>query len=91
MLADTLYGFDVFDEPDLVQVIVELPGVRKEDLSVDLHNTTLDIVARAGTRQYHRHIELEIPVKGEPVISGKNRVSRDPAGKGLGSCRWFFR
>jgi len=81
MQSGTLSGVDVFDEADRLQVIVELPGVHKDDISVDLRRTTLDIVAHAGTRRYHRDINLGIPVKGEPVICGNNGIFKIILGK----------
>jgi len=81
MQAGTLSGVDIFDKADRLQVIVELPGVHKDDISVDLGSTTLDIVARAGARRYHRHIDLGIPVKGEPVICGNNGIFEIILGK----------
>jgi len=69
-----LYGVDIFEETDRFQVVVDLPGVQKDDISVDLQSTTLDIVAHAGAKRYHRHIDLGIPVRGEPVISGNNGI-----------------
>ncbi|MEN6610075.1 MAG: hypothetical protein ABFC24_04470, partial [Methanoregulaceae archaeon] len=37
---------DIFDEPDRLQVIVELPGVEEDEISVELRENTLTI--RAG-------------------------------------------
>ena len=76
-----LSGVDIFEEADRLQVVVELPGVQKDDISVDLQATTLDIMAHAGERRYHRHIDLGIPVRGEPVINGNNGIFEIVLGK----------
>jgi len=74
MQGSWLSGMDIFEETDRLQVVVELPGVQKDDISVNLQATTLDIMAHAGERRYHRHIDLGIPVKDEPVINGNNGI-----------------
>jgi HSP20 family protein len=74
MQSGRLSGVDIFEETDRFRVVVELPGVQKDDISVDLQRTTLDIVAHAGAQRYYRHIDLGIPVRDEPVISGNNGI-----------------
>ena len=76
-----LYGVDIFDEIDRLQVIVELPGVSKEDISVNVKANALKIVAMAGTRQYHRHIDLGVPVRNDPEIHYNNGVLEIMLGK----------
>jgi len=76
-----LYGVDIFDEIDRLQVIMELPGVSKEDISVNVKANALKIVALAGARQYHRHIDLGVPVTGEPEIHYNNGVLEIMLGK----------
>jgi len=81
MQGHWLYGVDIFDETDRLQVIVELPGVSKEDISVNVKANALKIVALAGARQYHRHIDLGVPVRGEPEINYNNGVLEIMLGK----------
>ena len=77
-----LYGVDIFDETDHFQVVVDLPGVQKDDFSVEMQSTTLDIMAHSGAKRYHRHIDLGIPVRCEPVINGNNGIFEIILGKG---------
>jgi HSP20 family protein len=81
MQAGTLSGVDIFDEIDRFYVIVELPGVSKEDISVNVKANALKIVALAGARQYHKHIDLGVPVKGDPEIHYNNGVLEIMLGK----------
>jgi HSP20 family protein len=65
---------DIFEEAQRVQVIVELPGVDENEVSVALKGTTLTIKAGKGERKYKKEIDLEIPVKGEPKTQYKNGI-----------------
>ena len=41
-----------------VKVVVEMPGVRKEDIKVNAANSKVDIDASYNSRKYHKSIEL---------------------------------
>lgn len=49
---------DIFDEPDHVLVVAELPGVGPDDLSVDLQEDILNIKAQRGDRKYQKEVLL---------------------------------
>ena len=81
MQFGTLSGVDIFDEADRLQVIVELPGVSREDISVNVKANALKIVALAGAREYHKYIDLGVPVRSEPEIHYNNGVLEILLGK----------
>jgi HSP20 family protein len=74
MQSGTLSGVDIFDETDRLQVIVDLPGVSRENISVNVKANALKIVALSGAREYHKHINLDVPVRGEPKIHYNNGI-----------------
>jgi len=81
MKSGTLSGVDIFEETDRLQVIVDLPGVSREDISVNVKANAVKIVALAGAREYHKHINLDVPVRSEPVIHYNNGVLEILLGK----------
>lgn len=66
---------DVFDEKDDVVVIVEAPGVREEDIALDLNEDILDVSARGGNRRYRKEVLLPCKVRaGNMTYSYKNGI-----------------
>ena len=55
---------DVMETDGEVKVIVELPGVEKEDIK--LHGTERSLTISVGTRQRKYHKEVELPAKVDP-------------------------
>ena len=53
---------DVFDEEREIKVFAEMPGVRAEDIRLDLKDDILDIRAESGKRKYHKEVLLPAPV-----------------------------
>jgi HSP20 family molecular chaperone IbpA len=51
---------DLFEEPDGLRVVVELPGVASEDIDCALRGQTLEIVTR-GPHRYAKSIALPAP------------------------------
>lgn len=49
---------DVFDHEDDVQVIVEMPGVSREDIELDASDTRLRIRAEGELRKYNEAVKL---------------------------------
>lgn len=72
---------DVFDEKDVVRVIVELPGVEEGDVKTELEGDLLKIRAERGDRKYEKDIELPAAVKGEFKPRYKNGVLEIELGK----------
>jgi len=66
---------DVFDEKDEIRVYAEMPGVRQEDIKLDLKEDILDISVQSGDRKYHKEILLPVKVKAENLTSSyKNGI-----------------
>jgi HSP20 family molecular chaperone IbpA len=80
-----LSGVDIIDDADRLQVIVDFPGVKEDDISVVVQATTLKISSRAIDRKSHPiFIDLGIPVKGEPSLRYRNGVLEVSLGKEWG-------
>jgi HSP20 family protein len=56
---------DVFEEPDCVRVVAEMPGVGLEDVKLELSEEGLSIQAARGDVQYHKQVAL--PAEFDPV------------------------
>ncbi len=55
---------DVIEDEDKVRVVVEMPGVDKENISVTVSDDgkKLYVSARSGDRKYYKEIDLPAPV-----------------------------
>jgi HSP20 family protein len=60
---------DVFDEEDEIHIYAEIPGVKEEDIKLDLREDILDISAQSGDRKYHKEVLLPGKVKAETMNS----------------------
>jgi len=49
---------DIMEAEDKLLVVVEMPGINKEDINLDSNGTTLDIKASSEDRKYSEHVEL---------------------------------
>ncbi|MBY0577708.1 MAG: Hsp20/alpha crystallin family protein [Burkholderiales bacterium] len=49
---------DIFDEPDRVLVVAEVPGVTQEDIRLELHDDVLALEAEQGEAKYAKEILL---------------------------------
>lgn len=49
---------DIFEEPDHVLVLVEMPGVGAEDLQLELQDDILTVMAAKGQKKYRKEILL---------------------------------
>jgi HSP20 family protein len=49
---------DLFDEPDCILVVAEMPGVASDDVTLDLHDDILTIGAERGDKKYRREVLL---------------------------------
>ena len=54
---------DIFDEKEELIVIAEMPGIREEDIKLDLKGDILDILAHSGDKKFHK--EVLLPAKGK--------------------------
>ena len=53
---------DIMEAEDSLHVVVEMPGVSREDITLDSNGTTLDIKALTEDRKYSEHVELPAKV-----------------------------
>ncbi len=58
---------DVFEEPDHVSVVVELPGVGPDDLSIEVADDILNIRAQRNKKKYHKEVLLPAAFKPEQM------------------------
>ena len=52
---------DLFDEPDEIVLVAEMPGANEEDVSVELHDDVL-VLETSGERKYAREVLLPAAV-----------------------------
>jgi len=52
---------DLFDEPDEIVLVAEMPGANEEDVSVELHDDVL-VLETTGERKYAREVLLPAAV-----------------------------
>jgi len=65
-ISDTIEPFtDVIEEDEVVRVVVDMPGVEKEDINIEATETELRISAERGDRKYHKVVTLPCKVKPE--------------------------
>lgn len=65
---------DVFDEADEVLIYVELPGVKQEDIKIQMSGRTLRIEAEHADGRYRKIIQIPESAKGMPSYSYKNGI-----------------
>lgn len=66
---------DLFDEKDEVVIIVEIPGVNGEGITLNLKEDILEISAVGKNRKYHKEILIPAKVKAETLTSSyKNGI-----------------
>jgi HSP20 family protein len=66
---------DVMESDDTVRVIVELPGVRKDDIKIDAHERLLDIEVDNEAKQFRHQVDLPCDIQPDSVkASCKNGV-----------------
>ena len=58
---------DVFEEPDHVSVVVELPGVGPDDLSIEVDDDILNIRAERNKKKYQKEVLLPAAFKPEQM------------------------
>ncbi len=63
---------DVIETDDEVQVIAEMPGVRKEDIDLNATERSLEIKAEGENRRYHEIVELPCEVVPESAKARYN-------------------
>ncbi len=49
---------DVFDEPDQLLIVAEVPGIMPEDVQLELHEDILILAAEKGDKKYRKEVLL---------------------------------
>ena len=49
---------DVFDEPEHVLIVAEVPGIMQEDVQLELHDDILILAAEKGDKKYRKEVLL---------------------------------
>jgi HSP20 family protein len=66
---------DVLESDALVRVIVELPGVKKDDIKIDAHERSLNVAVDNDVKQFHEQVDLPCAIQPNSVkASYKNGV-----------------
>ena len=60
---------DVFDEKDHILIIIELPGVEEEQISIKVKGDILTLSAANGGRKYYKEVVLPKDVDADIVTS----------------------
>jgi HSP20 family protein len=58
---------DIFEEPDHVSVVVELPGVGPDDLTIEVADDILNIKAERNKKKYQKEVLLPAAFKSEQM------------------------
>ena len=56
---------DVIEEDDVIKVIIDMPGVEKEDINVEATERTITVSAEREERRYFKRVTLPKPVLPE--------------------------
>jgi len=60
-------NFDIFDEDNLVMIVVDLPGADQNSIRVEVKGDTLLLEASGSGRRYFKEILLPAPVREETI------------------------
>ena len=60
---------DIFNEKDEIRVCAEMPGLKEDDIKLDLRDDILEIAAQTGDRKYRKELLLPIKVKTKNMTS----------------------
>lgn len=58
---------DVFEEPDHVLVVAEMPGISRKDVQLELKDDILTIVAERGDKKYRKEVLLPATLTAEEM------------------------
>jgi len=58
---------DILQADDTLHVIIEMPGINKEDIKIDLAGDILNIKAHGNDRKYSEQIELPVKVLSDQI------------------------
>ncbi len=73
---------DLFEEPDHVLVVAEMPGIGKEDVQIEIHGDVLTISAQHGDKKYRKEVLLPASFAREQIeIACNNGVVEIKCGR----------
>jgi len=72
---------DVFDEPDCLRIVAELPGVAERDIKTSFDPKSHSLVIIAPNHGYYKEVDLPSQATGEVVTSYKHGVFEVRVGK----------
>jgi HSP20 family protein len=58
---------DIFEEPDHVLVVAEMPGIGEDDVTLDLKDDILTIAAERGPKKYRKEVLLPASFDSEKL------------------------
>ncbi len=56
---------DIFDEPEEVHIVAEMPGIDEKDIKLDIKGDILNISAEGENRIYQKEVLLSCPASAE--------------------------
>jgi len=63
MISETVEPFtDIIEEEDVIKVIIDMPGVEKEDIKVEATERSVTVSAERGERKYYKKVNLPKPI-----------------------------
>lgn len=63
---------DIMQGPDDLKILVELPGVRKDDIKLKTTEKTMQIMATHGDYKYQKNLDLPVEVQPETATATYN-------------------
>ncbi len=67
-------NFDEIVDKDTIKYVLEMVGLEKEDIKIDIVENTITINAERGSRKYSETIPLKYKVYGKPKATYKNGI-----------------
>jgi len=58
---------DVFDDPEEINIIAEMPGIEGKDINLEIKGDILNISAEGENRKYQKEVLLSRPTKAEDM------------------------
>ncbi len=58
---------DVFDDPEAIHIVAEMPGIQKKDINIEIKGDILNISAEGQNRQYQKELLLSRSAKTEDM------------------------
>lgn len=58
---------DLFDEPEGIHVVAEMPGIDEKDIKIEIKGDILNISAEGENRKYQKEVLLPRPAKSEDM------------------------